>query len=545
MLIRTNRLPSLRLTMVTLILLVCTSSIRAASSADDDDSSDNDDRTCDTTQGESCAPAAKVVVVSIMQGPMKDKEWIPITKQNHEAYCRERGYTYVLWDQNLSERTPHWEKLEAILELMEEDYDILYWTDADSIFTNFSMRIEDLLPLNDWKASTVIGFIVKFWTQYFKSYMKIGVYRRSIEISVYPSLQEGKHFAFSGDWNIINSGHWAVRNSDWAAEFLEDILEFYPMPFPNWDNAAFSIICHNSLELEAMVMNIVLLTVIDHAWRMHAQGCAYISAANVWSSLSFLIRFINRQIRADIEEGRASYLISPKLRSYVALHPKRSMNGYPGDWRVGDPVLHTVDRQDHERIFWTSLVLDKNGYPVKSEEFEQDIKVLDEQARAKIDQQDMNSALELYHRALLSVSIMARKSETAVGSHPQNCPSFLHTYRYFPNIQMTRYAFMRLNRPWKAANAFQRAVDNNPEDADAWRSRFYQIWQYPLAIAALKEASRVIAEQTEQEVPALNELECGNTIWANGQRGDFYQASGIPKKKCELVDLSLKQNNIG
>jgi len=77
------------------------------------------------------------------------------------------------------------------------------------------------------------------------------------------------------------------------------------------------------------------------------------------------------------------------------------------------------------------------------------------------------------------------------------------------------------------------------------RSRFYQIWQYPLAIAALKEASRVIAEQTEQEVPALNELECGNTIWANGQRGDFYQASGIPKKKCELVDLSLKQNNIG
>jgi len=252
-------------------------------------------------------------------------------------------------------------------------------------------------------------------------------------------LPEGKHFAFSGDWNIINSGHWAVRNSDWAAEFLEDILEFYPMPFPNWDNAAFSIMLGGCTPKETQRW-LECLRRVD-------QG------------------FINRQIRADIEEGRASYLISPKLRSYVALHPKRSMNGYPGDWRVGDPVLHTVDRQDHERIFWTSLVLDKNGYPVKSEEFEQDIKVLDEQARAKIDQQDMNSALELYHRALLSVSIMARKSETAAGSTPET----MRTAQNQINFNMG-YAFMRLNRPWKAANAFQRAVDNNPEDADAWSS---------------------------------------------------------------------------
>uniref|UniRef100_A0A7S0DMT0 Nucleotide-diphospho-sugar transferase domain-containing protein n=1 Tax=Amorphochlora amoebiformis TaxID=1561963 RepID=A0A7S0DMT0_9EUKA len=407
-----------------------------------------------------------------MEGEMGAKEWAKIARLNHEAYCKERGYHYVLWTKDLSKRTPHWEKLEAALELMEEGYDIIYWTDADSMFTNFTYDIESLLP-------------------------------------------NGKDFAFSGDWNIINSGHWAVRNTDWAANFLEDILDFYPMPYPNWENAAFSI---------------------------RLGGCMP-SDRDLWlGCLRDVDRgFLNRKVRARVETGKAIELISPSLRDKVILHPKARMNGYPGDWKVGDAVLHTVDRTDLERYFWTDLTIDSKGIPKPRSAYQLNINTLDIDAYEYMTSGQNEKAVETYHKIILAVNMG--------GSGGVQRRKMLSDANF--NMGMI---YLKVDRPWKAVNALQRAVDTQPNDMEAWktlskayinmRTKFYEAWQFPLAISAIQEASRLssfVKQEESRSRKVYTKLgtsgECETTEVAESDRIHIER----PRATCFVADLSLRR----
>ncbi len=395
-----------------------------------------------------------LAVVSIMEGPLKNQKWSRLARRNHERYCSENGYHYELWTgySESNGRTPHWEKLRAALDLFDRGFEIVFWMDADSVFTNFDLKLESL-------------------------------------------IDSDKDFAFSGDWNIINSGHWLVRNTAFGRNFIKEVQSMYPMPFPNWDNGAFSIRIGGCRARDRSRWAVCL--------RHVDQG------------------FHNRETRRRVEQGEAADLIAPDLREKLQLVPKRAMNGYPGDWVPGDFILHTVDRKEWERNWWNDLVLRPNGTPRPKTFFSREsVATLHEKAAALMKDRNYDEAIKLYHLALLAGSV-----DSGAGQMEKNV--YVAT-----NFNMG-IAFLQNRRPWKAVNSFQRGVDREPEDAQGWvllangylsmTSRFYQNYQYPLAMAAIERAADLVAQQVGEPRPVVNDpslCEAGT--------------------KCEVADLKLR-----
>tara|TARA_B110000483_G_scaffold1925_1_gene2169 strand:+ start:1527 stop:2261 length:735 start_codon:yes stop_codon:yes gene_type:complete len=143
----------------------------------------------------------KIVVCGVSIGEDYNKKpWVKNALENHRVYCKKHDYTYVLRTIPKTDRVATWEKLDLILELMENtDNDVLFWMDTDSVFTNFKIKIESLLDSNN-------------------------------------------DFYFSGDTNIINAGHFIFKNTKWSKKQLRHIWDICPANYGmGLDNAAMSV----------------------------------------------------------------------------------------------------------------------------------------------------------------------------------------------------------------------------------------------------------------------------------------------------------------
>lgn len=70
-----------------------------------------------------------------------------IASINHHEYANTHGYSYlkrIVRDSDFSEWHPTWIKVKVILDEIEK-YDYVVWIDADAVFLDKSIRIEDLL----------------------------------------------------------------------------------------------------------------------------------------------------------------------------------------------------------------------------------------------------------------------------------------------------------------------------------------------------------------------------------------------------------------
>lgn len=76
---------------------------------------------------------------------------------NKEAYCKRHGYDLIVRTSSLDKsRHPSWSKILLLLDSIER-FDVLFWTDADSLIMNPDLRVEHLIrPGNDLVAAREI-----------------------------------------------------------------------------------------------------------------------------------------------------------------------------------------------------------------------------------------------------------------------------------------------------------------------------------------------------------------------------------------------------
>jgi hypothetical protein len=234
----------------------------------------------------------KIVVCGVSIGKdYNNKPWVKNALENHRMYCNKHGYDYVLRTVPKTDRIPNWEKINLILELIDNNkYDILFWMDTDSVFTNLDIKIESLLDIRN-------------------------------------------DFYFSGDTNIINSGHFIFRNTEWSKKQLKHIWDIYPVDhLPLNDNAAMAV------------------------WLGGGNGnMSHEIQKRIYKSVDKGYQDKNEKKR--IESGAATDYICQSLCDKVKLLPKKKINSYLGDWTDGDFILHVVSSDDNKR---NSIIFSSN-----------------------------------------------------------------------------------------------------------------------------------------------------------------------------------------
>lgn len=83
----------------------------------------------------------KICVVSLATKEIED---MSISILNKQFYCNKYNYTFVNYNERLSKRHCPWDKILCILKTISW-FDYVVWIDADAIFNNLSVRLEDII----------------------------------------------------------------------------------------------------------------------------------------------------------------------------------------------------------------------------------------------------------------------------------------------------------------------------------------------------------------------------------------------------------------
>lgn len=141
------------------------------------------------------AYCADIAVISAAIG----EDYLKITQaciDNKKRYCKKQGYDFICAYETLdNSRHPAWSKLKLIEQHLE-DYQWVFWTDADSLIMNMDIRLETLVDQDCW-------------------------------------------LVISKDCNGINSGQFLIRNCPESHEFLQQCYAMEQfINHPWWDQAA-------------------------------------------------------------------------------------------------------------------------------------------------------------------------------------------------------------------------------------------------------------------------------------------------------------------
>ena len=131
----------------------------------------------------------------------------------HRAYCLKNDYDYKCFytiPEYLKDRHPAWSKLHYILQVLNENYDYVFWIDADAFFCNFNYKIEN-------------------WINFDKNLIL--------------ARDAGVNYS---QWNkykyLINSGAMIFKNIEWSKNILGFIIHHNKFkPFynnPTWEQVA-------------------------------------------------------------------------------------------------------------------------------------------------------------------------------------------------------------------------------------------------------------------------------------------------------------------
>mgnify|MGYP006272800899 CR=1 FL=1 len=76
----------------------------------------------------------------------------PITRfrspENHIAYCKQNGYTYIHCNWPTGEAIPYTNKIEYISYYLGM-FEYVFWLDDDAFFVDFKKKLELLLPTGE------------------------------------------------------------------------------------------------------------------------------------------------------------------------------------------------------------------------------------------------------------------------------------------------------------------------------------------------------------------------------------------------------------
>ncbi len=88
---------------------------------------------------------AKLAIVTLYTSNIA--YYAEITNINKEKYCEKHGYDLYTFGR-FTKLNPNWDKSLAMLEVMKNNYDYVMWMDADAVFINDDIRIEDIIDKN-------------------------------------------------------------------------------------------------------------------------------------------------------------------------------------------------------------------------------------------------------------------------------------------------------------------------------------------------------------------------------------------------------------
>jgi hypothetical protein len=146
-------------------------------------------------------PGSRKVICSFAMGA--HVKLLSIAGETYKAYGERHGWDVVLsTEEELAERRPpSWAKIRLIRELLD-DYDLVWWIDADALFTDVE---PDIMPELDSDKDL---FLVE-------------------------------HTWGSPPWIAANAGVMLWRSTEWSKNFLDEIwsTEKY-IDYPIWENAA-------------------------------------------------------------------------------------------------------------------------------------------------------------------------------------------------------------------------------------------------------------------------------------------------------------------
>ncbi len=144
--------------------------------------------------------------IAIVTHSTADVDYYELTKPNHADYAARHGYTYwprtgrisgtQFFDPNAKKRVwrlgLYWQKIAAMEQALEREYDWVMWVDADVVFTNPNVKIESIIER----------------------------YGNDKDLIVATDLWLGRH-------DQINSGVFLVRNSPGGRKLIADIASLY------------------------------------------------------------------------------------------------------------------------------------------------------------------------------------------------------------------------------------------------------------------------------------------------------------------------------
>lgn len=171
-------------------------------------------------------PSSRIAIVSLYDENFK--ELGKYSDLNKQRYAEKHGYDLFLYHSLLDKKRPaSWSKIKA-LEKHLNNYDWLFWVDADALIMNDSIKLESLID-------TKFNFIIA-------------------------QQERSKH---------TNCGVFFIRNSDWSKRLLKDIYaQKQFINHKNWEQAAFHYLLNRNYNNCKKHVKIVRQRVMNSAyWR--------------------------------------------------------------------------------------------------------------------------------------------------------------------------------------------------------------------------------------------------------------------------------------
>lgn len=153
--------------------------------------------------------AADIAVVTMAIGDAYEKQ-VAAGIENKRLYCEKYGYDFINSNEwlDLSRPIP-WSKIKLLQEtLKQNNYKWVFWTDADALFMNHGVRLEDI-------------------------------------------IDDKYDFMITYDMHSFNSGNFLLKNSEWSKQFLEKIYSYTEcIHHPWWENQAIVLELQNNEEVQ-------------------------------------------------------------------------------------------------------------------------------------------------------------------------------------------------------------------------------------------------------------------------------------------------------
>ena len=236
-------------------------------------------------------------------------DFTTLSIRNHLSYCNVNGYDYKPdFRTKPTTRQFSWAKiLLGIRHLESRQYDAIFWMDADSLFLNQKIRIEDLLSMSDAPIH------------------------------------------FTGDENdIFNGGHFILRSHHKSIEFLQECWQVCEIA----DNR-FMTTHKDSIHLYDQPAILAILGGADPKNPMTwADG---FNAVNGFPENPYRCHKDFQSAYAPsnpLNCSSALSLICDRWRKYCFIHPQRSMNSYPWYMDQNDFIVHFVGNTKHLMTDW-------------------------------------------------------------------------------------------------------------------------------------------------------------------------------------------------